>query len=200
MASLAHFPRYSHGEPPQPVASVQQPIGIVLPQRFGAVVLAPQPATQAVPHPVLCFAEYARALPVMEVPTPAPQQLVQFANCFGYVPMQCPVVQLAADLLPQPLLALGARLDMRIPVPALVRTLPAYAETQEVEPLPAVHHPGFLFVELEPSPFQPFTQSLHQCSPLSRGAKDDEVIRITHHNGSSGFFGVVDSPVQLVEV
>src|SRR3974377_1212990 len=115
---------------------MQQLFGIIAPQGLGAVVFAPQPATQPVPHPVLGFAEHACALPVMEVSTPAPQQLVQVIYRLGYAPMQCPVVQLVSHLISQPLPAFGAGFDVRIPTPAFMRTLPAHAEAQEVEPLP----------------------------------------------------------------
>src|SRR5437879_8131101 len=104
---LMSCPRYTPRQSPQTVAVMQQLVGIIAPQRLGAVVLAPQPAAHSIPHPVLRFAEHARALPIMEVSTPAPQQLVQLIYCIGYAPMQRPVVQLVSHLVSQPLPARG---------------------------------------------------------------------------------------------
>jgi hypothetical protein len=63
-------PGYTHRQVPQTLSVVQQLVEIIAPQRVGAVVLAPHPATQPVPHSVLCFAERARALPVRDSKLP----------------------------------------------------------------------------------------------------------------------------------
>ena len=83
MVCLMSFPRYTHGQLPQTVTVMQQLVWIVAPQGFGAVVFAPQPAAQSVLHPVLRFAEHARALPVVEISAPASQQLVQVIYGIG---------------------------------------------------------------------------------------------------------------------
>src|SRR5215471_13845868 len=80
------LPRYPHRQSPQTVTVVQQLVGIIAPQRLGAIVFAPQPAAQPVSHPVLGLAEHTRALPIVEIPTPAPQQLVQVIYRLGYAP------------------------------------------------------------------------------------------------------------------
>jgi len=169
------FPRYSHGQSPQTIPVMQQLFGIIAPEGFGAVVLAPQPAAQSLTCPSLRLAEHARALPVMEISTPAPQQSVQLTHCFGYAPMQRPVIEQATHVVPQPLLALGARLDMGIPAPTAARALPADGKPQELKTLPAMHLSSLLFVELQSSGFQPLSQSLYQLASLSRGAQNDEV-------------------------
>ena len=179
---------------------MQQLFGIIAPQRLGAVVFAPQPAAQPVPHPVLGLAEHARALPVMEIATPTPQQLVQVIYCLGYAPMQCPVVQLVSHLLSQSLPAFGAGFDVRVPTPALARTLPAHAKAQEVEPLPAMYQLGLFFVELQAPRFQPPPQPLHQLDSLPRSAQDDKVIGIAHQHRVSWLLRVVDGPIQRVEI
>jgi hypothetical protein len=194
------FPRYSHGQAPQTITVMQRLFGVVAPQGCRAVVLAPQPAAQPFPCPSLRPAEHPRALPVMEVSTPASQQPVQFTHCLGYAPIQGPVIEQATHVVPQPLLALGARLDMGIPAPTSPRALPANAKTQELETLPAVHLSSLLFVELQPSGLQPLSQSLDYLASLSRGTQNDEVIRVTHHHRSAWLLGVVDRPVQRIEV
>jgi hypothetical protein len=162
-----YFPRYSHRQPPQTVAVMQQLFGVIAPQCCRAVVFAPQPPAQPFPRPSLRLAEHARALPVVEVSTPAPQQSVQPTHCFGYAPVQRPVIELATHVVPQPLLAFGAGLNMRIPAPTAARTLPADAKTQELEALPAMHLSSLLFVELQSSRCQPLSQSLYQLASLS---------------------------------
>src|ERR1035437_6785293 len=200
MVCLMSFPRYTHRQSPQTIAVVQQLVWIIAPQRLGAVVLAPQPAAQPVPHPVLGLAEHARALPVMEISTPASQQLVQVSHCLGYAPRQRPVVQLFAHLVPEPLPASGTRFDVRITSPTPSGALPAHAKAQEVETVPAMHLPGLFFVELQPSCLQPAPPSLHQLGPLPRCAQDDKVIRVAHQGRSPWFLGIVYGPIQRVEV
>src|SRR5437867_3866791 len=200
MFRLMSFPRYAHRQSPQTVTVMQQLVWIVAPQGLGAVVLAPQPTAQPVSHPSLRFAEHARALPVVEISTPAPQQLVQFVHCLGYAPMQCPVVKLVSHLVSQPLAAFGAGFDVCVPVSAHSRALPAHTEAQEVKPFSALHPSGLFFVELEAPRFQPAPQSAHQLGSLPRSAQDDEGIGVAHQRGPAWLLGVVDGPVQRIEV
>src|SRR5438034_6678233 len=126
MLCLMNAPRYFQGQRPQPVASMKQLFWIIAPQRLGAVMFAPQPPPQSVPQPPVQVAKHAAALPVMEVSTPASQPAVQVPDCVGYAPMQCPMVELSAHLVAQPLLALGTWLNVRVPAPAASRALPAH--------------------------------------------------------------------------
>jgi len=166
---LTSFPRYSHRQSPPTVTVVQQLLGIIAPQGFGAVVFAPQPLAQPVPYPVLGFAERTRALPVMEVSTPAPQQLAQVIHCLGYAPMQCPVAQLVPHFISQSLPTFSTGFDVRIPTPAFDRTLPAHTKAQEVEPVPAVYQVSLFFIELEAPRRRKTNRSFRELAGLSTG-------------------------------
>src|SRR5258706_1644476 len=137
---------------------MEQLFWIIAPQRFPAVVFAPQPPPQSVSQPPVQVAEHAAALPVMKVSTPGSQPAVQVSHCVGYAPMQRPVVELTAHLLTQPLLTLGTWFDVRIPAPAASRPLPAHHEAQEVKTLPAMHLAGLFLVELQASCLKPASQ------------------------------------------
>src|SRR6266404_9282613 len=183
------FPRYTHRQSPQTISVMQQLVGIVAPQGFGASVFAPHPAAQPVSYPVLRLTEHARALPVMEVSTPAPQQLIQFVHGLGYAPMQGPMVEMAAHFISQSLLTFGTRFDVRILPLAQSRALPAHLEAQKVKALAAVHRSGFLFIELKSACFQPPLQTPPQFGRLAGCAQDDKVIGIAYQHRLPSLLG-----------
>jgi len=128
MLCLVRFPRYTCGQPPQTVPVVQQFVGIGAPQTSRAFVFAPQPAPQPVLYPVIEVPKHSATLPVVEVSTPAAQQCIELLHGFGYRPVQGPMVEQAAHVVVQSLLAFSARFNVRIAASAQARASPAHAD------------------------------------------------------------------------
>src|SRR5665213_621666 len=97
------------------------------------VVFLPQPTPKALPHPVLHATEYLRAVAVVEVVRPAPDDAIDPLHRFGATVPSCPGRGHTSDGIAQPLLSLMARNHVGVAVASAVTAPHADIEPQETE-------------------------------------------------------------------